>query len=279
MTDGHTGSTLAGRTILVTGGGTGIGRACARRLAAEGALVTVCGRTAERLEETARLVAAETGARVGVVVADVTDEDQVAAAVRRAAGDEGHLWGLVANAGGGGALAPYDRQDVAEFRRVLELNVVGTMVCVKHALPRMVAGGGGSIVAVSSLAAHVTHRFFGAYPPAKAGVEAVVRNVADEFGPAGVRANAVRPGFIATEIMEAIPRDSPVFASYVANTPLGGVGEPDDVAALVRFLLSDEARWITGTAIEVDGGHALRRGPDFSAFVPGADEIGGGGPP
>ena len=147
MVGGDTAPTLAGRTILVTGGGSGIGRACARRLAAEGAAVTVCGRTAERLEETARLVAGETGARVGVVVADVTDEEQVAAAVAAAADDEGHLWGLVANAGGGGALAPYHLQDVAEFRRVLELNVIGTMLCVKHAVPPMVAGGGGSIVA------------------------------------------------------------------------------------------------------------------------------------
>ena len=82
-----------------------------------------------------------------------------------------------------------------------------------------------------------------------------------------MRFNAIRPGFIATEIMEGIPRDSPVYASYVANTPLGDVGQPDDVAALARFLVGPESRWITGQVINVDGGHGLRRGPDFSAFV------------
>ncbi len=260
-------ATLQGRSVLVTGGGTGIGRACARRLAADGARVTICGRTESRLVQAAGSIARETGADVGVVVADVTCEDEVRAAVAAATDPDGHLHGLVANAGGGGALAPHHLQDVDEFMRVLRLNVLGTLTCVKHAVAPMIAAGGGSFVAVSSIAAHVSHPYFGAYPPAKAGVEALVRNAADEYGPAGLRFNAVRPGFIATELMEAIPRDSAVFASYVDNTPLGGVGEPDDVAALVRFLLSDEARWITGTVIEVDGGHSLRRGPDYGAFL------------
>jgi hypothetical protein len=90
---------------------------------------------------------------------------------------------------------------------------------------------------------------------------------ADEYGPVGVRFNTVRPGFIATEIMEGIPRESPVYDSYIENTPLGDVGQPEDVAHLVRFLVSEESRWITGQEIGVDGGHTLRRGPDFTAFI------------
>jgi NAD(P)-dependent dehydrogenase (short-subunit alcohol dehydrogenase family) len=137
------------------------------------------------------------------------------------------------------------------------------MLLAKRSLPLLVAGR-GSFTAISSIAGHLTHRWFGAYPVAKAGVEELVRNAADEYGPAGVRVNAVRPGFTATELMELVPRESAVFASYVENTPLPGVGEPADVADLVRFLAGDEARWITGQVIDVDGGHSLRRGPDYS---------------
>ncbi len=263
------GGALRERPVIVTGGGTGIGAACAAELAAHGARVTICGRTASTLEAAASRIAdrARHGGSVRHVVADVTVEDDVARVVDEACRADGALRGVVANAGGGGGMGPYHLQDVGEFTRVLHLNVLGTMLCLKHALPRMVAAGGGSFVGMSSIAGHVTHPYFGAYPVAKAAIEEMMRNAADEYGPVNVRCNAVRPGFIATEIMEGIPRDSPVYASYIENTPLGGVGEPEDVARLVRFLVSDEARWITGQVVNVDGGHSLRRGPDFSAFI------------
>jgi NAD(P)-dependent dehydrogenase (short-subunit alcohol dehydrogenase family) len=164
-------------------------------------------------------------------------------------------------------MAPYHLQQVDAFLQVLHLNVLGTLLCLKHTVPHLVAAGGGSFVGMSSLAGHRTHLYFGAYPVAKAGIEEMMRNAADEYGSVHVRCNAIRPGFIATEIMENIPRDSPVYESYVTNTPLGEVGEPEDVAALARFLVGPESRWITGQIINVDGGHSLRRGPDFSAFI------------
>ena len=131
----------------------------------------------------------------------------------------------------------------------------------------MVAAGGGSFVEMSSIAGHVTHPYFGAYTASKAGIEQIVRNAADEYGPSRLRFNAIRPGFIATERMEGIPRDSDVFRSYIENTPLADVGQPADVGALCRFLIGPESRWINGQAINVDGGHSLRRGPDFGAFA------------
>lgn len=264
----------ARRSVIVTGGGTGIGAACARRLAADGDAVTICGRTEARLVAVADEVRAE-GGTIQHVVADVTSDDAVAAMVAAHVGTYGGLTGVVANAGGGGGMGPYHLLDAGEYLRVLELNVVGTMLCVKHALPHLVRSK-GSFVGMSSIAGTLTHPWFGAYPVAKAGIEAMMRNAADEYGPVGVRFNSVRPGFISTEIMEGIPRESEVFASYLDNTPLGGVGEPEDVAALVRFLLSDDARWITGQSIGVDGGHSLRRGPDFTSFVEpaiGADAL------
>jgi NAD(P)-dependent dehydrogenase (short-subunit alcohol dehydrogenase family) len=260
---------LEGYAVIVTGGGTGIGRACAERLAADGAAVTICGRTESRLADAADQVkaAAGHGGSVQYVVADVTDEDDVRNVVERALEPTGKLDACVANAGGGGGMNPLHLQNAEEFIRVLHLNVLGTLFCVKHTVPHMVAAGGGSFVGMSSIAGHVTHPYFGAYTVGKAGIEQMMRNAADEYGPAKVRFNAIRPGFISTEIMEGIPRESAVYASYIDNTPMEGVGEPEDVAALARFLVGPDARWITGQIIDVDGGHSLRRGPDFSSFI------------
>jgi len=260
---------LEGKAYLVTGGGTGIGRACAAALAADGAAVTICGRTEAKLKDAAERVQklAARGGSAHWVVADVTLEAEVAAAIAKAREPTGGLDGCVANAGGGGGMGPMHLQDTSEFVRVLHLNVLSTMLCIKHSLPSMIEAGGGSFVGMSSIAGHVTHPYFGAYTAGKAGIEQLIRNAADEYGPSKVRFNAIRPGFIATELMEGVPRDSAVYASYIENTPLHDVGQPADVGALCRFLVGPESRWITGQAINVDGGHSLRRGPQFTQFA------------
>ena len=148
-------------------------------------------------------------------VCDVTEEAQVEEAMAAASRFGSELKGVVANAGGGGALAPYHLQSLEEFTRVLHLNVLGTMLCIKHSVPYLKKSGGGSFVGMSSIAGHLTHLWFGAYPAAKAGIEAMIRNAADEFGQSNIRFNAVRPGFIATEIMQGVPRDSETFKSYI----------------------------------------------------------------
>jgi NAD(P)-dependent dehydrogenase (short-subunit alcohol dehydrogenase family) len=260
---------LEGLAFLVTGGGTGIGKACAAQLAADGAAVTICGRREANLQEAAKEIeaAAGHGGSVQIVVADVTDEASVQALVARALEPTGALDGCIANAGGGGGMGPYHVQDTSEFLRVLHLNVLGTMLCVKHTVPPMVAAGGGSFVGMSSIAGHVPHPYFGAYCVGKAGIEEMMRNCADEFGAKHLRFNAIRPGFISTEIMQGVPRDSETYRSYIENTPMADVGEPADVAHLARFLVGPESRWVTGTCINVDGGHHLRRGPNFGPFI------------
>ena len=259
---------LQGYSVLVTGGGTGIGTGCAAALAADGAAVTICGRRAEVLEKAAEKIAtvAAFGGSVHIATGDVTDEDSVKAVVGKALQPTGKLNACVANAGGGGMLFGYENMDPDEFVRVLNLNVLGTMLCIKHTLPHMIEAGGGSFIGMSSLAGHVTHPWMGAYPVSKAGIEAMIRNCADENGPHNVRFNAIRPGFIATEIMQGIPRDGEIYQSYIDNTPMGDVGLPEDIGQLARFLISPESRWITGQCIGVDGGHCLRRGPDFTSF-------------
>lgn len=237
-------------------------------MAADGAAVTISGRRAEVLEEAAEKIAAaaDFGGSVQIVTGDVTSEDDVQAMVGKAMEPTGKLNGCVANAGGGGMLFGYENMDTEEFMRVLHLNVLGTMLCIKHTLPHMIEAGGGSFIGMSSLAGHITHPWFGAYPVGKAGIEAMIRNAADENGPQNVRFNAIRPGFVATEMMEGIPRDGAIYKSYIENTPMGDVAYPDDVGHLARFLISPESRWITGQCINVDGGHSLRRGPDFTEF-------------
>lgn len=261
---------LNGQSILVTGGGSGIGYASALALATDGAAVTICGRTEAKLTAAVERIQAALDAisagSIAYTVCDVTDEESVKAAVEAAAAVTGRLGGVVANAGGAGGMGPYHLLDADDFMRTLQLNVVGTMLCVKHSVPLMVEAGGGSFVGMSSIAGHVTHPYFGAYTVGKAGIEAVIKNAADEFGVNKIRFNAIRPGFIATELMDAIPRESGVYASYIANTPMADVGQPEDVANLVRFLIGPESRWITGQTIGIDGGQSLRRGPDFTEF-------------
>lgn len=260
---------LEGGAFIVTGGGTGIGRACAARLAADGGHVTICGRTEANLIDAVKRIeaVAAPGSTVRYVVADTTNEDDVQRVIAEGIKATGVLDGFVANAGGGGIPAPYHLQSLDEFVRVLNVNVLSTFLSLKHSVPHMVAAGGGSFVAISSIAGCQTHRYFGAYTVAKGGLDQMMRNAADEYGPVKVRCNSVRPGFIATEIMENIPRDSELFKQWVGNMPLGEVGQPEDVAGLVRFLIGPDSRWLTGTAINVDGGNTLRAGPDFSPFI------------
>ena len=153
------------------------------------------------------------------------------------------------------------------YEGVLRLNVLGTLLLAKHTIPVFAQAGGGSFVAISSIAGHLTHPHFGAYPVAKAAVEELVRNAADEYGAVNIRFNAVRPGFTLTESMAVLTPESPVYQSYDVNTPLGGASEVDDVAQLVSFLLSARAGRITGQVVNVDGGLSLRRGPDWSTMV------------
>jgi NAD(P)-dependent dehydrogenase (short-subunit alcohol dehydrogenase family) len=260
---------LAGWGALVTGGGSGIGLATAARLARDGATVTICGRTAARLDDAIASVGPIDGpGALHATVADVTDEEAVAAAVAFAeerAG--GPLRAVVANAGGSSSIGPVTHLDLDAWNQTVALNLTGTLLALKHGAASLVRAGGGAFVAVSSTAGRLTHPWFGAYGPAKAGIDQLCRQAADELGPSAVRVNSVCPGLIRTDLVSFITEGGPVLDSYRDNTPLDRIGEPEDIAAIVRFLVGPEATWLTGQNITVDGGQSLRRGPSLASVL------------
>lgn len=283
MTDARgTTDGIAGYCALVTGGGSGIGLGTATRLVRDGAHVTICGRTEDRLvTAVAGLVAvAEEAGTAGdpvgsadYIVADVTIEEQVAAAVARAASRRGHLDILFANAGGSFHMGPLAEADVEAVRATIDLNLVGTFLCLKHGAPMMGAGvgtgvdggpaPGGSFIGMSSGAGHFPHRFLWAYGSAKAGIDMLCRYAAEELGASGVRVNTVRPGIVDDELMAPITAGSTLLDDYLAEMPISRLGTVEDIAAAVRYLGGPESGWVTGEALAVDGGHHLRRGANY----------------
>ena len=269
---------IKGLAVLVTGGGSGIGEASAAKLAADGAHVTICGRTEETLIGAAERIraAAADGAIVHHIVADVTSEDDVSAAVAAAASGTGRLDGLFACAGGSTGMAPLATAEVDDIRATMELNYIGTFLCLKHGGVQMAAqGGGGSIVGCSSHAGADPMRCLGGYGAAKAGLDHLCRISADEMGRFGIRVNSIQPGIVATELMAPITAGGSLLDDYLPQIPLGRVGEPEEIAELVRFLIGPESSWITGQAFAVDGGQNLRRGADYGALLReyGADPL------
>jgi NAD(P)-dependent dehydrogenase (short-subunit alcohol dehydrogenase family) len=258
-----------GYAALVTGGGSGIGLGAAKLLAADGAHVTICGRTEARLQaatEDLKRVATR-GAEVRYAVADVTNEADVAGAVAVATEATGGLDVLFACAGGSLHLGPIVLSDVDAFRATIDLNITGTFLAIKHAAPAMARSGGGSIIGMSSIAGVSTHKYMSAYCVGKAGIEMLVKVAADELGPSAIRVNAVQPGLVDTELVAGITEGGELLDDYLAQMPISRVGAVDDIAAAVRFLAGPEASWITGQMLGVDGGHQLRRGPNYGLFV------------
>jgi len=257
-------SSLAGQSALITGGGSGIGLACATRLTRDGASVVLAARSAEKLDAAAGGLR-EAGATVHTIVCDVTDEAQVHAACALAS-EVGRYTMVVANAGTGSA-APLHLTTLDDWNNVIGVNLTGAFLTIKHSAVHLARAGGGAIVAISSIAAPRTHRYMTPYCVSKAGLEMLVQQAADELGSVGIRANAVRPSLVPTDISVGLTGSPEIVADYLDQMPLGRLGTVDDIANSVRFLLGEESNWITGQCISTDGGHHLRRGPNLTPLM------------
>lgn len=227
------------------------------------------GRSEERLAAGARTLvdAGIPGAHVRTFAGDVLDETAIASACEAAEAGTSGLAIALANAGTGG-FSPLTATTTAEWDRVIETNLRGTFLIFREAARRMRAhGSGGSLCAISSIAGLRSHRWMGSYCVSKAGIDALVRNCADELGRFGIRVNSVAPGLVDTEIAAGLFADDTVHADYQSCMPLVRTGTTDDIAAAVDFLCSPQADWVTGVTLPVDGGHHLRRGPDLDSFA------------
>lgn len=250
---------LAGRAFLVTGGGSGIGRATCERLAAEGARVAVADLDVGRAEKVAAALR-DGGATAIGLSCDVTLEAEVEAAVTQAVSELGGLRGLVTSAG---VFLPGDMQPPAEvplevFVQTLAVNLVGTFASVKHAIPHLLAGGGGAIVTVASTAGLRGHGFGSGYSASKGGVIALTRLLAERYGGQRVRANCVAPGATAGEGMGAFFASDEGRAGAARGSPLGRPAEASEPGAAAAWLLSDDASFVTGQVLAVDGGASVR---------------------
>jgi meso-butanediol dehydrogenase / (S,S)-butanediol dehydrogenase / diacetyl reductase len=243
---------LPNTVSFVTGAGSGIGRAIAERFAREGSRVVVAGRTAAPIDETAKRIGAAGGSALAIVC-DVADAAAVDAAVRQAVEAFGPIDILVNNAGGswGDDILTFDE---ATWDRNFDVVLKSVYRCCRAVLPSMIERRRGAIVNIASVNG-MTGIGEEAYGAAKAGMINLTQNMAIKYGRFGVRANVVAPATIRTPIWNARVAQRPtVFEDLAAWYPLGRVGEPDDVANAALFLASDEAAWITGVTLPVDGG-------------------------
>ncbi len=249
---------FSGKVGFVTGGGTGIGLACARAIVDGGGQVMLAGRR----ESVVHDAAASLGKNAAGVGCDVTNDDSVEAAVAATEARFGALH-LAVNAAGMGAIGTVLNASVGDFVGTLDTNVTGVFRSLQAEARVMKRFGGGSIVNISSIAGALTHRFMTAYCTSKAAVNMLTRCAADDLGAYGIRVNAVQPGLVETDLAAPLVFSEEARADYLRCMPISRLGKPEDVGQIVAFLLSDDASWVTGQIIGVDGGHTLRRGPEL----------------
>ncbi len=253
---------LEGKGALVTASSQGIGRACALELARRGAGVVICARREDVLDETREAIADETGRQIAAIKADLTTPADIDAVIERTVDEFGGIDILVTNAGGPPSGAFMDFEDDA-WEKAFVLNLMSVVRLNRAAGPLMRKAGGGSIVNLTSISVKEPLKGLVLSNAIRAGVVGLSKSLANELGPDNIRVNVVCPGFTATDRMKELvgaraeregKTNEEIAAGFYASVPLGSFAEPSDIAKMVAFLASDDAKYVTGVTVQVDGG-------------------------
>ena len=241
---------LEGEVAVITGAGAGIGRAIAETFAAAGAAVMVSDRDASSAAAVAQAIEAA-GGQAAAMACDVTQEEDLAALVQGTAARFGKLTVLVSNAGGGGP-KPFD-MPMADFRRAFDLNVFSLFRLAQLAAIEMEKAGGGAVLAITSMAGENKNKRMAAYGASKAATNHLIRNIAFDLGPKGIRVNGVAPGATLTDALKSVLTPE-IEKAMLAHTPIHRLGQAQDMANAALFLCSPAASWVSGQILTVSGG-------------------------